>query len=58
MEIEDKIIKEVCELPIMRRNIVTCRHCGKTKKIDNAKCMKYGYPKCCGYTMTIDDLDG
>lgn len=55
--IEDKIINDVMKHPRMKRNQVWCRTCGKTLKIDNRECMKSGYPKCCGYTMTIDSPD-
>ena len=40
--------------PSIKRGIVWCRHCGKSKKIDPVHALKYGWPKCCGYTMTID----
>jgi len=55
--ITKKIIDDVCEHPKLKRNMVWCRHCGKSKRIDNKVAMRNGYPKCCGYTMTIDSPD-
>jgi Zn finger protein HypA/HybF involved in hydrogenase expression len=40
--------------PKLTRNQVWCRHCGRTQNIDSGECFRYGWPKCCGYTMTID----
>lgn len=33
-----------------------CRECGSSVAIDAANCLRHGWPKCCGYAMTIDDL--
>ena len=35
---------------------VWCRTCNQSQPIDAAECLRSGWPKCCGYTMTIDDL--
>jgi len=35
-------------------NHVHCRECGRTQEVDAAISLKNGWPKCCGYTMTID----
>ena len=43
--------------PSISRGIVWCRHCGKEIKVDPSHCLKYGWPKCCSYTMTIDHPD-
>lgn len=40
--------------PQLAQGQVWCRECGKTKKVDTMKCLAFGWPKCCGYTMTID----
>lgn len=40
--------------PKLARGQVWCRTCGMTKKVDPAECLRYGWPKCCGQTMTID----
>jgi hypothetical protein len=31
-----------------------CKKCGFTTKVDGGRCMKEGWPTCCGETMTID----
>jgi len=33
---------------------VTCRTCGTTQKVDPAHCLRHGWPKCCGATMSLD----
>ena len=38
----------------LKRGQVWCRTCGSTQRVDSAKCLAHGWPKCCGYTMTID----
>jgi hypothetical protein len=40
--------------PSMTRGQVWCRTCGATRRQDSATAMRFGWPKCCGYTMTID----
>ncbi len=40
--------------PRLANGEVFCRHCGKGKSVDPAHSLQYGWPKCCGYTMTID----
>ena len=44
----------VNSVPQMKRGIVWCTYCGRQEKIDSAGCLANGWPKCCGYTMTID----
>ena len=39
------------------RGQVWCRECGATQRVDSGDCMQRGWPKCCGYTMTIDAPD-
>lgn len=36
---------------------VWCRSCGSSQSVDAGGCLKRGWPKCCGYTMTIDHPD-
>ena len=38
----------------LSRGRVWCRTCGATRAVDSGDAMKNGWPKCCGYTMTID----
>lgn len=40
--------------PKLERGQVWCRTCGHTQRVDSADCLRHGWPKCCGYTMTID----
>ena len=54
--VEERIIDAVMEHSLMKKNELSCRHCGKKIKYDNRIAMKYGYPKCCGYTMTVDNI--
>jgi hypothetical protein len=34
---------------------VRCTTCGKTKAVDFGACLASGWPKCCGYTMRLED---
>lgn len=38
----------------LRRGMVWCRTCGKSQGVNSAHALRYGWPKCCGQTMTID----
>jgi len=40
--------------PKLTRGRVWCRTCGKTQRVDSARCFRDGWPKCCGETMTVD----
>lgn len=41
-------------VPQLRRGSVWCTKCGLQIHVNSAHCLKAGWPKCCGYTMTID----
>ena len=41
-------------VPQLKRGLVWCRECGRQQRVDSGKRLQYGWPKCCGYTMTID----
>jgi hypothetical protein len=41
--------------PSLTRGQVWCRSCGRTEKVSTPGAMRRGWPKCCGYTMTIDN---
>jgi hypothetical protein len=43
--------------PKLARGQVWCRSCGATQKVDSGQALQRGWPKCCGYTMTIDAPD-
>ena len=40
--------------PSISRGVVWCTTCGKSQKVLPSICLRDGWPKCCGYTMTID----
>lgn len=40
--------------PSLSRGQVWCLSCGITQKVNSAHAFRHGWPKCCGYTMTID----
>lgn len=40
--------------PKLKRGYVWCRSCGRAEKVNPGHCLQRGWPKCCGYTMTID----
>jgi hypothetical protein len=40
--------------PKLSRGQVWCTVCARTEAVDSGKCFRDGWPKCCGYTMTID----
>ena len=42
------------KIPQLSRGQVWCRTCGHTEKVDSQNCLSNGWPKHCGYTMTID----
>lgn len=43
--------------PHLRRGKVWCRKCRREQAINSADGIRNGWPRCCGYTMTIDHLD-
>lgn len=40
--------------PSLTRGEVWCRQCGSSQRVDIAEAFRAGWPKCCGYTMTLD----
>jgi hypothetical protein len=40
--------------PSLARGRVWCRTCGNEQAVNAAHSLRNGWPKCCGYTMTID----
>jgi hypothetical protein len=46
--------EELEKIPQFKREIVWCTTCGRSQAVNVSECMKIGWPKCCGYTMTID----
>lgn len=39
--------------PALIQGRVRCETCGNEKVVDSAACLRSGWPKCCGYTMTL-----
>ena len=33
--------------------LVRCGGCASEQRVDGAKCLREGWPACCGYTMTL-----
>ena len=47
-------------IPQIERGMVWCTTCGAEKRVDGLATLNGqngGWPKCCGYTMTIDSPD-
>jgi hypothetical protein len=41
----------------LRRGLCWCTTCGRCHRVDPTNCFRHGWPKCCGFTMTIDSPD-
>lgn len=50
----DGMYRSMAASPKIARGQVWCRKCGGTRKVDGARALRTGWPKCCGQTMTID----
>lgn len=46
--------KIAADVPQIRRGMVWCTVCGRSERVDGANALRHGWPKCHGYTMTID----
>lgn len=42
------------DVPAIKRGRVWCKRCGAELEVDGARCLRDGWPTCCGETMTID----
>ncbi len=51
MSIYDKM---AASHPSLTRGKVWCRSCDREQSVKAAGALQHGWPKCCGYTMTID----
>jgi hypothetical protein len=40
----------------MKKGLVYCHICKKEQKVDSAECLRKGWPKCCGSTMSLDEV--
>ncbi len=45
---------EIEAIPKIARGRVWCTTCGREERVNGGMSMRFGWPKCCGYTMTID----
>ena len=50
----ERIEDVVDEVPQLKRGRVWCHECGHTERVDSRACLASGWPKHCGYTMSID----
>ncbi len=41
-------------IPQVKRGLVYCHECGRQESIEGKNCFRTGWPKCCGYTMSLD----
>jgi hypothetical protein len=48
------LYETIAEIPQIARGLVWCTKCGRKQMVKGSSCLRYGWPRCCGYTMTID----
>ena len=41
--------------PSLIRGKVWCGRCRRSRVVDPAECLRSGWPKCCGVTVSIDE---
>jgi hypothetical protein len=39
--------------PSLLNGKVYCARCGKARQVDAARCLREGWPKCCGATVSL-----
>lgn len=44
----------VNDVPKLKRGQIWCHKCGHSENINSEVCLRYGWPKHCGETMSID----
>jgi hypothetical protein len=44
--------------PSLFEGKVYCARCGKPRQVDAAKCLRDGWPKCCGATVSLASTEG
>ncbi len=50
----ETIHKKIAEShPSLKKGELKCSTCGRESKVDSSECLANGWPKCCGYTMTL-----
>lgn len=50
----DAMYRDMASHPSLRRGRVWCLRCSNSQQVDSAACLRSGWPRCCGATMTID----
>lgn len=53
-DLHNRIAREV---PQIKRGMVWCTVCGRSESVIGADCLRHGWPKCHGFTMTIDSQE-
>lgn len=49
------LASDIAEIPQIKRGKVWCTVCGREQSVNGVSAtLQTGWPKCCGYTMTID----
>lgn len=43
--------------PSLLSGKVWCGRCGKSRTVDAARCLREGWPKCCGVTVSIAPVE-
>lgn len=49
-----QVADNLANIPQIKRGRVWCTVCGHTERVNGGAAMRTGWPKHCGYTMTID----
>lgn len=55
LQTTETILADIERAANLTRRQVWCRECGATQVVANG--LRNGWPKCCGFTMTIDPPD-
>lgn len=52
MQLPADIVTKAAEAAKLRDRRVWCHECGSSQTVEDG--LRHGWPKCCGYTMSID----
>ena len=52
----DNFRQSLSDIPQIKRGLCYCHECGRTESISGVN-FSTGWPKCCGYTMSLDSPD-
>lgn len=50
----ERVYAEIGKIPQIARGRVWCHRCGNTMQVNGVGCVRHGWPRCCGETMSID----